>query len=132
MRAEQGLRRKTSGKARGLLVLAGLIFLALPAFAQSGSANVLYLEESVVRKSIRTRVDPEMPAAARQFHIYGDVLAQFTIGLDGKVESIDDAKGNQLLKASAVTALKKWVFVPFTHDGSPVKVKTAITFAFKP
>lgn len=93
---------------------------------------MLYLGEAVVRKSLKSHVDPEMPAAARQFHIYGDVETQFTIGLDGKVESIDEAKGNQLLKASVAAALKKWVFIPFTHDGAPVKVRTEITFEFKP
>jgi len=108
--------------------------MAFSALAQSpkASATVLYLDEAVVRKSLKSHVDPEMPAAARQFHIYGEVSTQFTIGLDGKVESIDDEKGNQLLKASVATALKKWVFVPFTHDGAPVRVKTGITFAFKP
>jgi len=127
------------GSRRGLFlgVLTGFIFVATleipPVFAQNQpSSTVLYLDESAVRRSIKTRVDPEMPAAARQFHIYGDVVAQFTIGLDGKVESIDQAKGNQLLAASATTALKKWTFIPFTHDGAPVRVKTAITFAFKP
>ena len=59
------------GSRRGLFlgVLTGFIFVATleipPVFAQNQpSSTVLYLDESAVRRSIKTRVDPEMPAAA--------------------------------------------------------------------
>jgi periplasmic protein TonB len=114
----------------------GLVFqfciLAIPFFSAiaQNDGRPMRVAEAVARQSVKYRVDPEYPATARQFKIAGDVITQITIGTDGKVESIDDASGNQLLKASATAALRKWVFSPFVKDGKPVKVQTSITFQF--
>ena len=80
---------------------------------------------------IKFKVEPEYPATARQFHIAGEVITHVTVGQDGKVESIDDAKGNLILQASVKTVLRKWMFSPYVFEGKPTRFKTSLTFGFR-
>ena len=91
----------------------------------------LTISDSAVRGAARFRVEPEYPATARQFHLSGEVLAELTVGVDGKVENVAVTKCNPLLSAAVVAALKKWTFNPFSVDGHPTRVKSTMTFAFK-
>jgi TonB family protein len=118
-------------KSAGISALRAIcIVLAVCFSAIAQSDKPMRVTEPVARQSVKYRVDPEYPATARQFKIAGDVIARITIGTDGKVESIDEATGNQLLKTSATSALRKWIFLPFARDGKPVRVQTSITFQF--
>lgn len=106
------------------------VLTAVPAFSQSDSKPAT-VSETQARLSIKYKVDPEYPATARQFHLFGVVVAQITVGPDGKVESVDDASGNQILQGAVKSALRKWVFSPFLVDGKPSRVKTSMTFSFR-
>ena len=107
----------------GLLIVLGTLCL--------GQSAPVVLSDKAVREAAKFHVEPEYPAAARQFRVSGEVIAEMTVGLDGKVESVTIAKGNPLLSASVVAALKKWTFAPFNVDGHPSRVKSTLTFAFK-
>jgi TonB family protein len=112
-----------------LAVAFGIIFVA-GAFAQAdGKASVV--SESVARQRVKVKVDPEYPATARQFKIFGEVVTQVTIGADGKIESVDDVKGNMILQASVKNVLRKWVFEPYVLDGKPIRIKTSLSFNFR-
>lgn len=110
-------------------MLAGLLAASL-AVAQT-DARPTFVSESVARQRIKVKVDPEYPATARQFRIAGEVVVQITIGADGKVETIDEARGNMVLQASVKTALRKWVFDPYPISGKPTRVKTSLSFNFR-
>ena len=111
-----------------------LVLMAIAASAQSPQADdsrPVLLTESSARQMIKYKVDPEYPATARQFHISGPVVTEITIGTDGKVESVDDAKGNPILQASVKTTLRRWIFNPYQVGGKPIRVKTVMTFYFR-
>jgi TonB family protein len=110
------------------MTAAPIVYAQAPA---AGDAKAILLNETVVRQMIKYKIDPEYPATARQFHIFGDVVVQVTIGADGKVESVDEARGNQLLQGSVKSALRKWVFSPYLADGKAARVRTSMTFSFK-
>jgi TonB family protein len=103
-------------------------------FAQNSTGNggqAVVVPEAEARHAVKYKVEPEYPATARQFHISGEVVAQFTVGTDGKVESVDDAKGNLVLAQAVKSALRKWVFTPFQANGKAVRVRSSMTFEFK-
>jgi TonB family protein len=110
-------------------VALGIILVA----GASGQADVKtsFVSESVVRQRVKVKVDPEYPATARQFKIFGEVVTQVTIGPDGKIESVDDVKGNMILQASVKNVLRKWVFEPYVLDGKPARIKTSLSFYFR-
>ena len=86
---------------------------------------------AAIREAAKFHVEPEYPAIARQFRLSGEVVADFTVGLDGKVENVEVTKGSPLLNSAVISALKRWTFSPFNLDGHPTKVKSTLTFAFK-
>jgi len=109
-----------------------LVAVRLGAQAPPGGDKLIFINESSARQLVKYKIEPEYPATARQFHIAGEVIAQLTVGPDGKVETIDEAKGNLILQASVKTVLRKWVFGPYVAaDGKPTRFKTSLTFSFR-
>jgi TonB family protein len=95
-------------------VLAGLaLFLILGA---SGSAPIRVSAQEaaaeVAKRKVKTRVQPEYSALARQMKVTGKAKIEVTISPDGRVTSTRTVGGNPLLVASSLEALKKWRFEP--------------------
>ncbi len=116
--------------ARHLTLLATITVLALAQTPPAANPNIVAVAESTARNLIKHKVDPEYPATARQFHMGGAVVASVTIGTDGKVESVAEIKGNQILQGSVRSALQKWVFSPYLRDGKAVRMRTTLSFVF--
>jgi len=108
-----------------------LVVIRVEAQAPPGGDKLVFISESSARQLVKYKVEPEYPATARQFHIAGEVIAQLTVGPDGKVETIDEAKGNLILQASVKTVLRKWIFGPYVPEGKPTRFKTSLTFSFR-
>ena len=100
---------------------------------QSGDADdrTVVLTGRAIREVALFKQEPEYPAAARQFRISAEVVAQFTVGLDGKVENVAITKGHPMFNTAVVNAVKRWSFPPFMVDGHARKVKSTLTFDFK-
>ena len=75
---------------------------------------------------------PEYSPVARQMKVTGHVEVEATVAADGTVEAVRVVTGNPLLTASAVNAVKRWKFTPFTVNGEAVKAVAALNFDFKP
>jgi protein TonB len=111
-------------------VLAALGLLACT--ARLRAEDVLRITESVARKAVVKKVEPEYPAMARQVRLSGQVQVDVLIDASGNVENVRVLKGNALLSNSAVSALKKWKFTPFVGAGNkPAKAVTSLTFDFR-
>ena len=89
------------------------------------------ISESDARKAAVKKVEPEYPAMARQVRLTGQVQVDVLIDVNGAVEKCTVRKGNVLLSNSAVAALKKWKFTPFSSAGQPAKAVASITFDFR-
>jgi TonB family protein len=138
MEATGGASLKFSRKLRvrliqwGLLAaLAGFSMVKAQSPANDEKMKLPVVSAIAIREAARFHVEPEYPAIARQFRLNGEVVADLTVGLDGKVETVQVTKGNPLLNTAVVSALKKWTFVPFNVDGRPTKVKSTLSFVFK-
>lgn len=77
-----------------------------------------------------TRVTPAYPIGARQVGASGEVKVQILVSEVGRVVEAVSISGHPLLRSSAETAAKKWVFKPVLMDGKPVKVQGTLTFVF--
>jgi protein TonB len=117
---------KISMIAVGLLLSAGVI-------PSSGEEELTHrVSEAEATKSIKSKVNPEYPAMARQMKLGGSVQVDVFIDTEGKVDKVLVVRGNPLLTSAAVTALKRWTFSPFTSEGKTVKAVAAFTLSFKP
>lgn len=77
-----------------------------------------------------TTVKPEYPELARSANVDGTVLVQALVGKDGRVKDVKVVKGIPMLDASAVAAVKQWVFKPALSNNKPVAVWVAVPVRF--
>lgn len=92
---------------------------------------VIAVSTHVIRDAAVVHQDPEYPAAARQFRLSGEVVAEFVVGVNGKVENVSITKGPPILSDAVVRALRKWSFTPFKVDGRIRRVKSTMSFNFQ-
>ncbi|MEI9974933.1 MAG: energy transducer TonB [Ignavibacteriota bacterium] len=81
--------------------------------------------------SVVTRIQPDYPPMARQLKIQGPVELEANVSETGDVSKVNIISGNPVLTASAVQAVKRWKFKPFTEDGKAVAVVAPIVIDFK-
>jgi periplasmic protein TonB len=77
------------------------------------------------------RVQPVYPDIAKQARVQGVVILECTISPQGKVTDVKVLRGIPLLDASAVDAVKQWVYTPTLLNGVPVPVIMTVTVNFK-
>ena len=94
----------------------------LPQFGQY--VYVEELPEAISKKQ------PEYPDIAREAAVEGTVHLQALVGKDGRVKDIRVTKSVAMLDASAVAAVKQWVFKPALSNNKPVAVWVAVPVRF--
>ncbi len=83
-------------------------------------------------KAATSKPAPVYSAMAKQMKIAGHVEVEAVVGTDGNVESVKAVTGNPLLTQSAIQAVQKWKFTPFTANGETTKAVVTLAFDFKP
>lgn len=78
-------------------------------------------------RTLLTRVDAKYPDALVPLHLSGTVRLAVTISPKGSVEEIRVLGGNPFLAASAVAAVKQWVYA-----AGRSRTKTQVSVAFDP
>jgi len=127
-----GFLRSCSGIISTALFVLGLASGAANPDPSTGAADDrIVLPPHSIRQAALFKQEPEYPAAARQFRLSGEVVVEFTVGLDGKIENITVTKGQPLLNDAVLRAVRKWSFAPFMVDGHPRRVKSALSFNFQ-
>ena len=86
--------------------------------------------EQVAAARLVHRVEPQYPAGAEQRRIQGPVVLEAEISREGAVQKLSVVKGDPILAASALQAVKQWRYQPYTLDGRPVGMLTTITVNF--
>jgi len=76
------------------------------------------------------RVLPHYPSVARQMGMVGMVRVYVILDENGKVIDVPKSDGPALLRTSAETAARQWVFGPSLNEGRPVRVSGYIDFNF--
>jgi TonB family protein len=100
------------------LLLGGSTVLPLKASAQDGAFEA-------GKRKVRTRVNPEYPALAKQMNVTGKVKIEATVAADGHVSSTRVVGGSPLLVNAALNALKQWHFEP-----GPKETTEIVEFTF--
>lgn len=119
-------------------IVSAALFVAVVAYGEANpdtthdtDGGVIVVTTHAIREAAVVHQEPEYPAAARQFRLSGEVVAEFVVGVDGKVENVSITKGSPILSDSVVRALRKWSFSPFKVDGRVRRVKSTLSFNFQ-
>jgi len=76
-------------------------------------------------------VNPAYPDIARQARVQGVVILEARISSEGRVTAVRVLRGVPLLDASAVEAVRQWVYSPTLINGVPVPVIMTITVNYR-
>ncbi|MFZ0878503.1 MAG: TonB family protein [Candidatus Acidiferrales bacterium] len=76
-------------------------------------------------------VQPEYPAAAKQFNVQGDVQIEATIDPAGRVTHMRVISGPAMLQRAAMDALKQWRYEPSKLDDKAVAIQMNVTIKFR-
>ena len=93
-------------------------------------AGPIRVGSAVQAARIVRRVLPIYPPLARTARISGVVRLQAIIAVDGSIAELNVISGHPLLIASAVDAVKQWLYKPTVLNGRPVPVDTQIDVNF--
>jgi periplasmic protein TonB len=73
---------------------------------------------------------PQYPIQAQMKGLRGDVLLEATIDTQGNITALKVLRGDPILVAASVAAVKKWKYRPYLLNGDPVEVETSIKIMF--
>src|SRR5690242_9542074 len=88
-----------------------LLLLSRPAAPQDGARTVLSAHEAT--RLLLSQAKPDYPPIAHANYIEGQVQMEVMIGPDGHVRKAHVLRGHPLLAASALKAIRRWVYRPF-------------------
>ena len=75
-------------------------------------------------------VAPVYPDIARAARVEGVVILDCTIDRDGRVIDVRVLRGHPLLDPAALSAVRRWVYMPTLLNGVPVPVLMTVTVRF--
>jgi protein TonB len=111
--------------------LNAIVSLAPPPVVPKPSASgPLRVSQGVAQGFLVQQVKPVYPPLARQARIQGTVMLQAVIGKDGRIENLQLISGHPMLSPAAIESVRQWRYRPYTLNGEPVEVETAITVNF--
>ncbi|WP_027390024.1 energy transducer TonB [Chrysiogenes arsenatis] len=95
-------------------------------------STVFDLKDVDGKPRLLSRVVPEYPRYAFENRIEGEVLATFTLDVDGSVRDLRIIKANppNIFEAAVVAALMQWKFAAATKDGNTVAVRMLVPLTF--
>ena len=110
----------------------------LPPPPTAESESILLEEEEILevwkveqKPRLIRRAIPEYPGFALRAGLQGSVMLKVLLGKDGKAESIQVLKGEEIFRKSAKEAVGKFLFEPARQSDRPVKVWLVIPIHFK-
>jgi periplasmic protein TonB len=92
--------------------------------------NPIRVSEGVAAGQLIVPIRPEYPVIAREAGVQGTVLVDAIIGKDGRIARLRVLGGPPLLVNTAVSAIQRARYRPWTLNGQPVEVETTIRVVF--
>jgi TonB family protein len=92
--------------------------------------GVLTVPAEQMTENVLTKVTPKYPEDAKKARVKGKVVLDALIGKDGVVKELQVVSGPDMLRQSALDAVKQWTYKPYLLNGNPVEVKTKITVTY--
>jgi protein TonB len=75
-------------------------------------------------------VNPTYPPIARAAHVSGTVVLHAIISKAGTITNLQVVSGPEMLRASAVDAVRTWRYKPYILNGEPTEVDTTVSVNF--
>jgi protein TonB len=72
-------------------------------------------------------VNPSYPPIARAAHVSGTVVLHAIISKTGTITDLKVVSGPEMLRASAVDAVRTWRYKPYILNGEPTEVDTTVS-----
>jgi TonB family protein len=122
------------GAPRGWLValLVAIGSASLPVSAQSEAAaqQPVELNRKMASQLLLNQVAPEYPSIARVNYIRGQVRMLVTVTRSGRVSFAHVLQGHPFLAASALQAIRQWVYRPLVTPSGPAEFQTMVDVNF--
>ncbi len=122
-------RRAKARAAAGAFILAAASAAAV--FGQQEKAAVpIVLGRKQASRLLLSQVKPDYPPLARVNYIQGRVRMEVTVKRDGHVGDAHVVRGHPFLAASAIKAIRRWVYRPFMTAAGPAPFETDVDVNF--
>jgi TonB family protein len=104
----------------------------LPVTAQSEAVveHPVELNHKMASRLLVSQVEPEYPSIARVNYIRGQVRMLVTVTSAGKVGFAHVLQGHPFLAASALQAIRQWVYHPLVTASGPAEFQTMVDVNF--
>ncbi len=89
------------------------------------------ISQGVTQGNVIHKVDPSYPQDALMARIEGTVTVEATVAEDGTVGEVTVLRGEPVLGAAAVAAVRQWRYAPSLLNGKPTAVQREVTVIFK-
>jgi TonB family protein len=122
-----------SGSRAWLVVLVVAIWSASPpvtAQSEAVSQRPVELNRKIATRLLVSQVEPEYPSIARVNYIRGQVRMLVTVTRSGRVSFAHVLQGHPFLAASALQAIRQWVYHPLVTASGPAEFQTMVDVNF--
>jgi hypothetical protein len=102
-------------------------------FLRDHHGKAVWLSALETEARARKKVPPQVPGTLGKNNLYGIVTLQVLIGKDGTVECARPIRGDPVAISSVLTAIREWVFEPYTVDQRPNAIlgEIAVEYDFR-
>ncbi len=77
-----------------------------------------------------SQTKPVYPPIAKAAHVSGAVVLHALISKSGTIENLTVISGPEMLRSSALEAVRSWRYKPYVLNGEPTEVDTTVTVNF--
>jgi periplasmic protein TonB len=78
------------------------------------------------------KVDPVYPEEARAQRVSGAVVLHAIIDQEGRIDKLSVISGPEVLRGSALSAVRQWTYKHYQLNARPMSVETTVTVNFTP
>jgi TonB family protein len=96
----------------------------------SSPLQPIVLDRKAASRLVQDQTPPKYPPIARINYIQGHVAVQIGVGRNGKVTWTHVLRGNPLLAAPALKAIRRWVYQPLETPTGPSAFLTTVDLKF--
>ncbi len=112
------------------VVVCWMAIISAEAQTRSPAPNPIVLDNRTASRLILTQVKPEYPPLAKHNYIQGQVRMQVMVTREGRVREVHVVHGHPFLAASALKAVRRWLYRPFRTGSEPAEFLTVVEVNF--
>jgi protein TonB len=97
---------------------------------QGATSKTVNLSAGVAQGMLIQKTSPIYPPIAKSARVSGTVVLQATISKTGSIQGLRAVSGPEMLRQSALDAVRTWRYKPYTLNNEPVEVDTTVKVIF--